>query len=351
MTFLLFLIYGAATVASLISLVLFLFGRLFGGVLDPDGAPASRISDEERRAAAVQALAAPATPVGRIGRFLNAMGDNLQRAAGLAFFFFTLVIAAFAGIKVWTEGNHLFILVVAILAAGNMLYYLSAEPAERAKRAIVVSTLMTLIAVLAIGIQVGFKNNTEWYTPQIITKSVVVGEGKDVLMEDVIAVTTPNGTYLDLQKLVGGDAGRVQTQVELVHLACLPGANPDLAGYETRCKMSLLQLRAQRAKPHLFNLAAGEYSSLEDLVLARQQDQLTVTSATLDARETAVVQQKRAERLEAGKVPLLSRFSNKEIAILLLVLAIAVTLITIGVLSPKTAATPTPTQAAPTRAP
>lgn len=309
-----FLLYVTATLAALVSLMLFLFGRLFGGVLDPDAAAAARISDEEARARAVQALAAPTTPVGKIGRFLNAMGDNLQRASGLAFFFSALAIAAFAGVMVWTEGRHLFILVVAILAAGNMLYYLSAEPAQRAKRAIVVSTMLTVIAVGAILIQVGFKNNAEWYTPQVITKTVTVGAGKDVLTENVKAATTPNATYLDLQKVVGGDGDRAEVSVERTHLVCLVGFNSDLAGYETRCDKGVLKMRAQRAKPHSFNLARGEYNTLEELVLAREEDRIAALALKLDVKETKAVLAKRAERLEAGKIPLLARFSTKEIA-------------------------------------
>ncbi len=283
MDFLMFVVYGAAAVASLVFLILFLFGRLLGGILDETGAPAARLADEAARVDALQALAAPTTVTGRIGRTINTMGDNLQRAAGLGLFFSLLIMGAFAGLVWWTTGDHLFIAVVAALGAGNMLYYLSAEPPDRAKRAILVSVLLTVLVVAAVLIQVGFKNSTEWYNPQIAAGHLTV-DGKT---EDFPILSTPNGTYLDLQKLVGVDANRVKGfKEDGVFLAtCLPGLNPDLAGYETRCHEGKLQLRAQRAKPHSLNLAAHEYSSMQELVLARQNEDLDAAEAQADIEE------------------------------------------------------------------
>lgn len=330
MPFLMFVIYGACAVAALVSLVLFLFGRLFGGTLDPEGSAASRITDDRERAAAINTLAAPAGWGGRVGRVLNAMGDNLQRASGLAFFFATLVAAVFGGILWWQEGKHLFLASVSAIAAAQMLYYLSAPMEKRAK---LVSTLLTISVLGAAVLQVAFQNNAAWYRPQIIVAHATI-HGQT---EDFPVLTTPNGTFLDLEHLVGGDANRVKGKQDdgtSAYLAtCLPQSNPDLAGYETRCNDGYLELRAQRAKPHGTNLAAAEFSSVAEVGLARRD-------ATLALTEREIVQQKRAERLEAGKIPFLARFSAKEFAFLALVLLLAVGLLAYGYEEKKPEAKP-----------
>ncbi len=322
-----FVIYGACAVAAPVSLVLFLFGRLFGGTLDPVGSEASRIADDRERAAAINALPAPAGWSGRVGRVLNALGDNLQRASGLAFFFATLVAAVFGGILWWQEGKHLFVAAVSAVAAAQMLYYLSAPMAEREKRAKLVSTLLTFSVLGAVVLQVAFQNNAAWYRPQVIVAHATI-RGQT---EDFPVLTTPNGTFLDLERLVGGDANRVRGKKDdgtSAYLAmCLPQSNPDLAGYEARCNDGYLELRAQRGKPHGANLAAAEFSSVAEIGLARRDARLAET-------EREIVQQKKAERLEAGKIPLTttlaSKFPIKTLAVIALALFVALLLIRLG---------------------
>lgn len=289
-TFVTGLAYFVLALAAAAAFILFVAGRFIGGILDDGSAPA------------------PDSPLTRrFGRWINGAGDNGQRAAGTILIAVALIAMALAGLRWYRLGKDEMVFVLSAVTAGIMFFYLSANEEEKKSRGIQTSWLLTIAWVGFILVNVFVANNAEWFPARL--KTVQVEQRAEMV------IPTPTGTVLSVPEIFGP---AWETYLTSNKTEIEPGLALNLAtgGFELRWndQAQRYEMRSTRIMPRT-ELARGEYRRAEDIRLAQK-------AAALDAKETDIVQAKRAERLEAGKIPLLARFSAKEIAFVALLILV-----------------------------
>lgn len=286
--------------------LLFVAGRFIGGVLDDTKADA----DGNR-----PPLPNDAGYLAKFGRWINESADNAQRAAGTILIAVALIALAMSGLRWYKLDKDGIVFVLSAVTAGIMFFYLSANDEEKKARGIQASWLLSIAWVGFILINALLANNAEWFPVQI--KEITVAERKELV------IPTPTGTILSVPEILGPAWETYLTDKKDV-------LKPELAlnlatgGFDMRWSKEVgrYEMRSNRIAFRT-ELARGEYRRAEDI-------RLTQKALSLDVRETDIIQSKRAERLEKGKVPLISRFSTKEIVFLVAVLLVALSLLAYG---------------------
>lgn len=254
------ILYGGLALIALGAFVLFSIGRFIGGILDNASAHVAEESTPATRRAAMAAITTAAGDAWeKIGRFLNGMGDNLQRTTGTIILVVAIIAAVFAQMA-WVEtGYESTILVTSLFAGGSMLFYLSAKEATRRRRARFVSMMLSLGAVGVVLVNILVGNNAHWYP---VTVTTVAGES---------VIPTPNGTILSATEFLG-PAWKVYVRAGSRELENCNGLNLPIGGYEMRWNEEGMRCEMRTAKFALrrFTWARGEYTSVEAMHAARK---------------------------------------------------------------------------------